>query len=273
MLRILSALAITTLALASPSAHAQVSAFELNLHRIPTSTLVVFHKSNLDGTNPADISVYIRDSTHLESFKPWHDPTTRATLVTAQMDWRRFSVRAFNAFELNCDQLPQPRATLESGEHDLRISLMKDPVPLTHLPWHSYDFDFASLGLAMPMLKNPLEPFTFTRMDFEFEPTMRFREMGEITVRYQARELHNGRATRRYSIGGPGLRDTVGTWWADTATGTLVEYEIPIGDEPGYDSVRLTLKSFTRMTAAEWETHKQRTLCGPPPDHKGGTSP
>src|SRR5262245_48720287 len=37
----------------------------------------------------------------------------------------------------------------------------------------------------------------------------------------------------RYRIGGPGLSEPSGTLWADAALGHVVEFELPIPDEPG----------------------------------------
>jgi hypothetical protein len=240
---------------------AQESKFAFDAQRLPTGKLFEYRKSNIDGTNASNIFVYVRDKTQVESFKRWHEPATRATLVVAQMDWQRWSVQGFQVFELNCQQEPQPRATLEAGAGEFRVSLMQEPVPLTHTPWHSYDFDFTSLSLVMPMLRDPRGTFSFWRSDFEFEPVMRFVEMGEVTVKFQARETRAGRQTLRYSIGGAGLKNTVGTLWADAAAGTLVEFEIPIPDEPGFKDVRLQLLSTSRMSPEEWSRHKQVAPC------------
>jgi hypothetical protein len=250
------------LLLASAPMHAQESAFSFDAQRLPAGKLFEYRKSNIDGTHASNIFVYVRDQTQVESFKLWHEPATRATLVVAQMNWQRWSVQGFQVFELNCRQDPQPRATLEAGTNEFRVSLMKDPVPLKHTPWHSYDFDFTSLSLVMPMLRDPRGTFSFWRSDFEFEPVMRFVEMGEVSVKFQARESRDGRRTLRYSIGGAGLKNTVGTLWADADAGTLVEFEIPIPDEPGFKDVRLQLLSTSRMSPEEWSRHKQAALCG-----------
>ena len=259
MLKTLQTLFLVALLVPSP-ALAQTMAFRHNAKRLPVGTVLQYTKSNLDGTNASNIDVYVRDKKEVESFKAWHEPATRATLVRAQMDWERFSVSGFQVFDLNCGQPPQARASLEVRPQEFRVSFLDQPIPLTHALWHSYDFDFTSLSLAMTMLRNPKSSFEIWRSDAVFEP-MGFAEMGAVTLAYQASEEHLGRATRRYSIGGPGLRDTTGTWWADAKTGTLVAYEIPIPDEPGYKDVRFELRNVVRMNAREWEAHKQTTLC------------
>jgi hypothetical protein len=65
---------------------------------------------------------------------------------------------------------------------------------------------------------------------------------------------------RRYSIGGPGLSDAKGTLWADAARGHIVEFELPIPDEPGFVDGRLRLLEVQQMTAAEREAFKRSRL-------------
>jgi hypothetical protein len=57
-----------------------------------------------------------------------------------------------------------------------------------------------------------------------------------------------------------GLQDRTGTWWADAKSGLLVEFEIPLGDEPGYDSVRIRLDRVERMNDANWDAFKRRVI-------------
>jgi hypothetical protein len=252
--------AATLILLSSKPGEGGTEAFHFDPSRVPVRTLFEYRKSNLDGSNAANILVYVRDETHVESFKQWHDPT-RATLVVAQMDWSRFSVGAFEAFDLACGQAAQSRATLEVEADKFRVSFMPAPVPLTHTLWHSYDFDFTSLSLTIPMLRDSPRAFTFWRSDILFEPELKFAEIGEVRLEYQAEEVRQGRRSRRFSIGGPGLGHAVGTWWSDALTGLLVEFAIPIPDEPGYDSVRMVLLETSHLNIAEWESYKKSVIC------------
>jgi hypothetical protein len=88
-------------------------------------------------------------------------------------------------------------------------------------------------------------------------------ELGEVTLTCAGQEKHLGKRTRRYSIGGAGLEGKTGTWWADAKTGLLAEFEIPLGDEPGYDSVRIRLDRAGKMNDAGWETF-ERSAVGEP---------
>ena len=87
-----------------------------------------------------------------------------------------------------------------------------------------------------------------------------FADLGPIEVTFEQRERRDGRETRRYRIGGPGLANTTGLLWTDTRDGTLVEYEIPIPDEPGFIDGRLRLTQTLQLTANEWKGYKRARI-------------
>ena len=127
------------------------------------------------------------------------------------------------------------------------------PLQLTTWPWHSYDFDWASLGATLPHLVNPEGSLSFSRTDFvqeEGQPP-RFAELGTVQLRFERREVRGGRrpgatswkapACARPAPRKPAALSTAGVLWADAALGHLVEFELPIPDEPGFVDGRLRL--------------------------------
>lgn len=233
--------------------------------RVPAGQVLHYLKSNIDGSNPDRICVYIAGPDRIESLK-WHEGSTGATLVTAQMDWSRFSVRQFDAWQLDTDKDPRHRASLKASPdaRELEVSFgATRRVRIHHWPWHSYDFDFASLGLVLPHWTDPRGQLSFWRTDTVFagdEPG--FEEIGEVKLSFQGVELRSGRETRRYVIAGKGLADTSGLLWTDAASGLIVEYRIPIPDEPGYTDGKLELLGMEPMTAQLWEQYKKRKAAG-----------
>jgi hypothetical protein len=248
---------------AACTAAAQVTALEFRSERAVKGRVFNYLKSNIDGSHAGEISVFVADGTRIESLKKWATPDHRATLVIAEMDWPRFSVRRFEAWELTCNEPPTPKATLQTSDDgtEIAISILDRPVRVGHWPWHSYDFDFASLSLVLPHLRDPRAEFAFWRTDFIFSDPPSFGELGEIRLAFERSETRNGKATRRYSIAGPGLGDTRGKWWSDAKTGVLVEFEIPIPDEPGYKDVHMRLLSTRHMTTDEWTAAKRAAVC------------
>lgn len=248
--------------LARPVA-AQVDALAFDSSRVPVGRVFHYAKANRDGTHATHISVYVVAVDRLESFK-WDDGAREATLVGAQMDWSRFSVRRFDAWHLARGAAPVATATLEqdSSGRGVRVSFLHDSiVPVSRWPWHSYDFDFASLGFVIPHLRAPEAPFTFTRADVTWRgDTLGFADLGDVVVRYVGREHRGARTVRHYTIGGPGLRNTSGDLWVDARDAFIVEYDLPIPDEPGLRDVRLRLERTETMTPAQWEAYKRQRL-------------
>jgi hypothetical protein len=249
--------------LAACTAAAQVTALEFRNDRAVKERVFNYLKSNIDGSHDGEISVFVADGTRIESLKKWATADHRATLVIAEMDWPRFSVRRFQAWELTCNEPPTPKATLQASDDGTEIatSILDRPVRVSHWPWHSYDFDFASLSLVLPHLRDPRAAFVFWRTDFIFSDPPSFGELGEVRMAFERSETRNGKATRRYSIAGPGLGGTSGKWWSDAKTGVLIEFEIPIPDEPGYKDVRVRLQSSEHMTTDEWAATKHAAVC------------
>jgi hypothetical protein len=255
----LATLAVAALGFAGPAC-AQVTQLRFDPTKVPQGIAMHYKKSQLDGSNATNVSVYMVDAETLESLK-WDEDSTVATLVMARMDWRRFSVREFRSFRLEKGKAPELRGTLEANESGtrLKVSFLDGKiVHITHWPWHSYDFDFASLGLTLPHLHKPDEDLIFWRTDVVFVGEgVDFAEVGGIRLHMEAMELRDSQPVRRYAIGGAGLQHRYGKLWTNASTGQLIEYQIPIGDEPGFNDVRLLLDRAQAMTPAQWEAFKK----------------
>jgi hypothetical protein len=102
----------------------------------------------------------------------------------------------------------------------------------------------------------------FWRTDYVHGATPAMAEIGEMTLRFAGRETHGGIPAWRYTLGGPGLEGKIGDLWVDRRSGITLEYQLPVGDEPGYADVRLTLESRVAMSAGEWQAFKLRSVAG-----------
>ncbi len=246
-------------------ASAQVDAFRFDPTRVPVGRLYEYVKSNRDGTRSGPISLYVVGQDRIESLK-WSPDDTTATLVAATLDWDRYSVRRFESWSLARGAAPELRATLEadSGGAGVRLSFQPDVlIPIEAWPWHSYDFDFASLGLAMPHLVDPESPFRFERADITYdEGGPPFADLGPVDVRFLGYEERSGIRTRAYELAGPGIGIYRGKLWSAVEGGHLVEFELPFPDEPGFTDVRVELRSVTSLSAEGWEEYKRERLAG-----------
>ena len=240
---------------------AQAEGFRFQARKVPAGKVLHYVKTQLDGSHEARVSVYVASAERIESLK-WDRGGDRATLVVALMDWRRYSVSRFESWQLAGNADPALRATLDVNGNELRASFMNQPLTLGHWPWHSYDFDFTSLNLALPHRADPRRDVSFWRTDFVYGDSPRMAELGEVRLSFQARDSRLGRAAWRYGLGGAGLGEHRGTWWVDRRSGLTLEYQLPVGDEPGYDSVRFRLDGIGRMTADQWRAFKAAAVSG-----------
>jgi hypothetical protein len=180
------------------------------------------------------------------------------------MDWENFSVRRFESGRLDGQGKFQQMATLDALDGGRRIALrlgdvVRDTVALPHRPWHSYDFDFASLQLVRPHLRRPGRAFDVAIADVvQKEGRVTFAHKGDVRIEPAGEVVIDGRRCRKYAIDGPGL-DRRGGWIALARDGAyLVEYQIALPDEPGFDSGRMRLTGVAEMTMGEWEEFKSR---------------
>ena len=256
-----------------PRAAAQVSALRYDPARVHVGRVHQYEKANRDGSHSGRVSLYVAAPDRLESLK-WDDEIGWATFVVAELDWTRFSVRRFESWALRQGRPAELKATLHTApDGAITISVLPGPpVRVSSWPWHSYDFDWASLSAVLPHRVDAEAEFGFLRADFIQEEGQgpRFGEIGAVRLRYQGREQRGGVATRRYRMEGAGLLApgqpasaapaNAGTVWTDASDGHIVEFELPFPDEPGLRDVRFRQLAIETMTAAEWEAFKRRRL-------------
>ena len=253
-------LILLLLAIHAPAAMAQTSAFQFTPGKLESGTVYHYDKSNIDGTHSSRIALYLSSRDEVESFK-YHEGATEATLVKATMDWESFTVKRFESWRLSGPGDDVLRAILErvEGQPNLAIQIgdQKLEIPILNWPWHSYDFDFASLGLTFRFLVNPDAPFTIGIADVnrggEGPP---FHDKGTVVIEPVGIENHHGTSCRVYTIDGPGLENRGGKIWVDEEAMHIVDYEIDLPDEPGFDSGKLLLRSIEKLTPEEWEQFK-----------------
>jgi hypothetical protein len=70
--------------------------------KIDKGTVYHYVKSNINGSKPCDVFVFIQSEDLIEVFKIY--PGTGATYyVTAEFDWDRFSPRVLKGYEIDCE--------------------------------------------------------------------------------------------------------------------------------------------------------------------------
>ena len=236
--------------------------FTVQAYADQTGQMWWYEKSNLDGSNAAYIAVYFPAENHIESFK-WHPGAGRATLVRAVTHPLTKNVSSFAVARLNAQGEQQQMASLLEQDGALQIALGGQQIQfaLDGQYWHSYDFDFASLSGFFAGRADEHTTLAFERLDFDLQQKpVQFRSFGEVQLQFVDEQQVDGRTSLHYFIGGTGLSGKQGDIWFDKQSNGLVGYAIPVGDEPGYEPVRLRLLEVRTLASSAWQAFQVQQL-------------
>ncbi len=233
--------------------------FRYDPQRVAIGTVYHYVKTNVDGTQPENISLFVASRDRIESFK-FHEKGTRAGLVTADIDWKNFIAKKLESWQVSGKDDRKLFATLtyKPAEKAVEVSIpaMK-PEPefakIERLPFHLYNFDLASLNVSLPHLADPKGSFTVGIADPTFKPDgPMFAYKGDMNVSFAATEMHNGVKCRRYSASGSGIGGK-GTIWVDDTLGHIVEMEFDVANNPDWKTFKLKLLRTEKMTGDGWQ--------------------
>lgn len=258
--RVVTAFALVFAMSLNGLAQSEVNKFRYRPKKIAVGTVYHYVKTNIDGTHPENISIYVAARDRIESFK-YHPGTERAGLVIAEMDWTIFSARRLESWQVFSGGEKKLFATLTFLQSqmmtEVSIPVTGKPAEKTaikFLPFHVYNFDLASLNFAFRHLVNPKGKFRIGIADPTFQETgALFRYKGEAEISYVGEERRDGALCRKYKIDGAGLENRGGYIWVDRRGGYFRDVEINLPDNPDWHSFKFRLTSIGQMSREEWE--------------------
>ena len=226
--------------------------------RLAAGRVYRYAKSNLDGTDPSELALYLADETRFELLR-WSPGVPAATLVAAEMDWEVASLASLSSYRID-----------ERGERSLVAGLETSPdrrlvvarvdgrelaCALERFPWHSLAFDLASLNVALRFLADPVGEVELEIIDLRLGPLgAELVAKGPARLAYAGEEERAGLACRRYSLSGPGLEGRGGSLWvARGEEAFLVALELEQPGAPGMDSLRLEWRRNESTSPGEWQ--------------------
>lgn len=154
-------------------------------------------KSNLDGSQPEQIAIFVSGPDAIEVYK-YHPGRAPAGLVTARLDWSRGTlVELRSAQPLSAAETREVAVFhLDPGTRGGTFALMgrEVPVQLTHAPFSVYPFEI--ILLARPALRADSLDLMLLNLAYAAEaPTI--YEPGRVMLRLEAEELRHGDAPDR----------------------------------------------------------------------------
>ncbi len=236
-----------------------IDGFRFTPGKQSVGTVYHYKKSNIDGSTPSHVDLYIASETRIESFK-YHEGGSEATLVTAEMDWKTFSVGTFTTHKLQADGTRRKLGTLQAKGSRLHGKLNSSSfiVEVKSFPWHTYDFDLASLNVSLRYLTDPEGSVQVNMID---QVRGLFTDKGFVELFYLGDEKRAGVPCRHYNLDGPGLNDRGGELWVRKGEDpVIVDYEIDLPDESSMRSGKLLLVSTETLSKQSWTQHLAAAL-------------
>lgn len=225
--------------------------------RIEVGTVYHYTKSNLDGSKPITVSIFITAKDSLEVVKA-EEGLIDSAHVIAEMDWNRFSASRLNAGVILKDGSRQQRVTLELSTKDdsvlIKVGGQEKVVSIGHYPFHIYNFDFIGLNFIFRHLTDPKSGFEIGVGDPTFDERI-FAYKGKASLQYVEDARLHGVECRKYRVGGEAFAGREGTIWVNKKLGHVENIEIPVRDNPDWKDFKFELKAIQKMTPEEWKKY------------------
>jgi hypothetical protein len=221
--------------------------------------VVHYVKSNLDGSKPALVTMYIAAPDRIEVYKSEKDLTDSAD-VLAHIDWKRLSADSLDAGVITADGKREPRAKLSIAGSELFVKIgdTEERLRVDTFPLHVYNFDLMSLNVTLPRIARRNENFriAFAEPTFGEKPgVMELR--GFVTARYVGGEPLDRVPTRKYVLSGDGMAGHEGTLWINASDGMMQRFESTLANNPGWTSLRLDRRGTAHMSDGQWREYKR----------------
>ena len=247
----------------------EFSKYEISSDHEEIGRIYHYVRTNFDGSDPEQVSVFRKSQTELEVYKA-RNKCTRSALVTAELDLeRRIAHRITGGMLMpNAEHLEFAFMTYDpdAKQIDIRVEMGEESkafsVPINSEPWHVYDFDFASLTVMTPYLTDFETEFSFDMIMFSTDPNLEnpIIEMGLTQVVFERAENLNGQAVNKYRVGGEAFtingEDKGGYLWLDAQDGHVVQAKLGIPNHREYQDFKLALTSIDDGGAEAWRALK-----------------
>lgn len=215
-------------------------------------------KSNHDGGNPAQVSIYLATSEEIEVLK-LEAHGLDAAYVRAHMNWQYFCADQLESWVIGPDGQRRPMAKFALGcatrRAQISVNGRVETITVRHLPAHIYNFDFISLNLALRYWQHPEGNLDIGILQPNFDPQIDslMRDEGLATLRFIAHEQRHGQACRRYHIGGEGLHHQGGTIWVNQSHGHIEDMEIALPDNPAWHNFKFQWQRTDLPGQIDWQ--------------------
>lgn len=243
------------------SVSSSLDMFSYNENNVPDVGYVYhYKKSNQDGSEAADVWIYLESYTHTESFKIY--PKTKlqgkSDLVVADYDTTGFFTKKIEGYLVSADGKRSLNASLASDDGLIFNVKLKNNIyniRAGHTPSYNYNFDWCDLAFMYRHLINKDKDFivgvTIPTILFPFNNKIIYA--GKALFKYQGIVEYKNIKCRMYEVSGEPFKSVKGYFYTDLSNGSLVEINMPVRNNPNYNSFKFSLIEKSQFTKSEWD--------------------
>jgi hypothetical protein len=228
--------------------------------RVPVGRVFHYVKSNLDGTHPANVALYVAAQDRFETFTTIPGDSV-AHHVVANIQWITCAVTRIESWRVPRKGAPTLERVIVDGSDDRSFyietpngSLPVERVDMVWRPWHLYSLDLTTLAITLPHLVNPKDSLTIALASASqpADSTI-YSYAGKATLRYRHDEPRSGKACHTYDVDGPAMGHRGGTIWTRASDGMIQDVELGLPTSRDWTGFKLRLAREGGMTDSGWK--------------------
>lgn len=237
--------------------------FHYHPERITVGTCYRYTKSNIDGTYPAIVSLYIASRTHIDVVK--REPYSPVlAYVQADIDWDVFGATHLHSWHVIEGGLLRTQGSNQwiNDTYTAYIGTGSFPAKVKH-PLFNYNFDLSDLNVIYRHLEDPETTLDFGIVEPNWERIIAedFRPEGQqadvllykpAQLAYIDRADFKGTPCYHYTLT---LEGQTGQAWFAVEGRHIVCIEHPYRDNPTWNSFKLELLTIEPMSKGEWNRY------------------
>lgn len=254
-----------------------LEAFKFNPARLRTGTLYQYRKSNLDGTHPDNIYIYVADRNRLDVLKLEPGVSTGVN-IEAELDWQNFMPKHLQMYHDRKDGSHTPIFHLTTVGDEAVLTpdnlaamnakvaaiVGKEQRVKIPKPAHVYGFELISFNFAIQHLRNPKAGFAVGIMgdnpSFGPDSPSPISFFGEAKIDYLLTEKRDGVLCHKYRMGGEAFKGKEGLFWTDARLGHLIAVEMPLANNGDWHSFKLQFIKMEKLISSAWQKRKAEVL-------------
>ncbi len=231
--------------------------FSYDIENVPdVGTAYRYEKSNRNGSNKANVWIYIASGTHTESFKiyPSAKKAKATDLVIADYDSNGFFTSSIKAYLVSIEGERKLNVTSDSKDgktYTVKRGSSEYQYDVGHTPTYNYNFDWCDFSFMYRHIIKKTQDFEIgvsvpnSFMKLVYAGKADFTYLGEIE--------HLEKNCFYYKVSGEAFRKEKGYVYFDSESGLLVEIDMPVKNNANYNSFKFTLKDSQKLSRAEWD--------------------